>query len=118
MFQLVHGVTFRNSAGTLMQTGKYPGSKLSDKGYYYLDKIDNASNRMYYMIEGVLAYSKINRSEQAIALVDLNEIMNSIETDLEILIQQKQACILAAPQPTIEGASVLIYELFYNLINK
>ncbi|MNE40188.1 Phytochrome-like protein cph1 [compost metagenome] len=69
------------------------------------------------MIEGVLAYSAITSSERPIDVIDLNDVVDNIETDLEILIQKKHAKLQKGRLPVIEGASVLIYQLFYNLIN-
>jgi hypothetical protein len=69
------------------------------------------------MIEGVLTYSTLNSTEQKLDEVDLNQIFKNIENDLEILIQQKKATFNVKELPVIEGAQVLIYQLFYNLIN-
>ena len=69
------------------------------------------------MIDGVLNYSTLNQEQQPTERLDLNNILEHIETDLELAIQQKNATIRRGPLPQIEGASVLIYQLFYNLIN-
>jgi signal transduction histidine kinase len=50
-------------------------------------------------------------------IVDLNEILNNIITDLEILIHQKEAVIQLKPLPHIEGSPILLHQLFYNLVN-
>ncbi len=92
------------------------GTELSEKGKLYLNKIEQATNRMYAMIEGVLSYSSLNATDQIINPIDLNEIISNIETDIEILIHQKKGSIHKKSLPSIEGASVLIYQLFYNLI--
>ena len=83
----------------------------------YIRKVNSATDRMHMMIEGVLKYSMINAGEQNIGPVDLNEIIQSIETDLELVINEKLATINYEKLPTIEGAGILIYQLFYNLIN-
>jgi len=90
---------------------------LPDRARLFLDKIHNATERMFSMIDGVLAYSMLNASGQPIEKVDLNEVLKNIESDLEIIIQQKKATIKKGHLPTIEGASVLIHQLFYNLLN-
>ena len=69
------------------------------------------------MIEGVLAYSILNGSEQTIEPIDLNVIFGNIEIDLEVTIAEKKASLVKGRLPRIDGASVLIYQLFYNLIN-
>jgi signal transduction histidine kinase len=93
------------------------GDILPGRARLFLDKIHNATERMFSMIDGVLAYSMLNASEQPIEQVDLNDILKNIESDLEIFIQQKKAVVKKGRFPTIEGASVLIHQLFYNLLN-
>jgi signal transduction histidine kinase len=94
-----------------------PGSVFTAKARAYLEKINSAANRMLLMIEGVLHYSTINSTEQKTELVDLNRVIKNIESDLELPIMQKKATITCSGLPAIEGAPVLLYQLFYNLIN-
>lgn len=89
---------------------------LPDKVRTYLHKIGSAANRMYAMIDGVLAYSLIGNGKQLTEPVDLNRIMHDIITDLEVLIQQNNARISITQLPQISGYKVLLYQLFYNLI--
>jgi signal transduction histidine kinase len=89
----------------------------SAKARSHLEKINSAANRMLSMIEGVLHYSTINSTEQETEAVDLNRIIRAIETDLELPIGQKRATLNYSQLPTVEGAAVLLYQLFYNLIN-
>ncbi|HEY0060211.1 MAG TPA: ATP-binding protein, partial [Flavisolibacter sp.] len=72
---------------------------------------------MFSMIEGVLNYSVVNTTEQQIEPVDLNETLDSIKNDLELLVEQKKATIHCPDLPKIEGSAVLLYQLFYNLVN-
>ncbi|MEI9922006.1 MAG: ATP-binding protein [Bacteroidota bacterium] len=93
------------------------GTSIPAKGLNYVEKMRQASSRMYSMIEGVLKYSSLNEVHQDIDDVDLNEIVESIEADLEIMINQTGAKITKEALPTLQGAQVLLYQLFYNLIN-
>ena len=95
----------------------YLDGKLDDSASKFIDRIHVATDRMFNMIDGVLAYSKINADLQQPTLVDLNEIIKNIETDLEVSLQKTAGKIHYNNLPTIEGASVLLYQLFYNLIN-
>ncbi len=47
---------------------------------------------------------------------DLNQVMNEVLTDLEVVIQQKNAEISFPPLPVINAISTQIYQLFFNLI--
>ena len=89
----------------------------SAKGRLFLDKIRHATDRMVAMIEGVLHYSKVNVLDDAIEPVNLGEVVYSIRADLEIPIQQRNARIELSGAPVIHGIPILLYQLFYNLIN-
>jgi len=93
------------------------GERLGDKGNSYLDKVLNSTDRMVAMIDGVLAYSSVSATQLTAEDGDLNETLENIKSDLEIAIQQKGAQILYQDLPKLEGAPVLLYQLFYNLIN-
>jgi signal transduction histidine kinase len=93
------------------------GEGLPDQARVFLDKIEQATARMFSMIEGVLAYSILNGSEQTTEPIDLNVVLDDIESDLEVTIGEKRASLVRGQLPCIDGASVLIYQLFYNLIN-
>jgi signal transduction histidine kinase len=90
---------------------------LPQEAQTFLQKIMQATIRMGTMIDGVLAYSILNSNEHPMEPVDLNEIFVHIESDLELVIQETGAEIRRGELPKIEGARVLIYQLFYNLIN-
>ena len=49
--------------------------------------------------------------------IDLNEIIENIKTDLELIIYEKKSILIQVELPEIEGAPILIRQLFYNLIN-
>ncbi len=83
----------------------------------YLEKIHHSAVRMYSMIDGVLNYSSLNASHEPFETLDLNEIVRNAQTDLEVIIHEKQARIDIAALPSVNGIRVLIRQLFYNLLN-
>lgn len=93
------------------------GEEIPQKAKGFLSKIEVAANRMKAMIDGVLQYSSLNAKEKEMEGVDLNEIINHIKTDLELIISQKNAAINYQKLPIVFGSSILIYQLFYNLLN-
>ena len=94
-----------------------PNTTFSQNSLTYIQKVNSATDRMHTMIEGVLNYSVMNAGEQNIGPVDLNGIIQSIENDLELVINEKKASVNYKNLPLIEGAAVLLYQFFYNLIN-
>lgn len=92
-------------------------TKFSAESRTYVEKIESAAERMYSMIEGVLRYSMMTNLQEDITAIDLNNVLNQIESDLEVKIQERNASVRYSNLPVIEGAPVLIYQLFYNLVN-
>ncbi len=90
---------------------------ISVKGLQYISKIHKAANRMFNMIDGVLLYSSVEAQNNLIQDVDLNRLIESVKTDLELFLHEKNAEIHHHNLPQVEGAHVLLYQLFYNLIN-
>ena len=93
------------------------GAILPPRARVFLTKIEQSTQRMVMMIDGVLAYSTLNGSEQLIEPIDLNLIIEYVAGDLELSIEEKRARIVAGKLPQLDGSPVLIYQLFYNLIN-
>ena len=82
----------------------------------YLAKIEQSTTRMNNIIEGILAYSTIDKTQQPVETIDLSEVIENIKTDLELIIKDKGAILITCEFPEIEGAPILISQLFYNLI--
>lgn len=92
-------------------------SSLSEQGKRYLEKIAHSSNRMSNMIEGILAYSTGDFNEPDYESIDLTYLLQGVLTDLEMVIQQKDAKIDYHHLPVIQGNPFLLQQLFYNLLN-
>lgn len=94
-----------------------PATTLSTKTKSLLERVYVASDRIFAMINGVLAYSTVDASGHAIAKVDLQKIITQVTQDLEVLVEQKKVTIDYGNLPEIEGAEVLLYQLFLNLVS-
>lgn len=89
---------------------------LDTTAYRYFERIRVAANRMDTMIDGVLTYSTVSENVQPLERVDLNAVMENIETDLEVVLEDTADVIIRQALPVLEGAQVLLYQLFYNLV--
>nr|WP_315223694.1 ATP-binding protein [uncultured Flavobacterium sp.] len=92
-------------------------TNFNDKSKKYLQKIDQSALRMQTIIEGILAYSTLNKKTQPIEKINLDDVIENIKTDLELVIKEKGAILITSELPEIEGAPILIHQLFYNLIH-
>lgn len=92
------------------------GNQLSDRARTYLAKIDASTDRIYNMIDGVLLYASLNARQELTAMVSLEELVHSIEADLEVVIGESGATITHQALPPLKGSPTLLYQLLYNLI--
>ena len=98
-------------------------SRIRDVGFEkerseeYLAKIELSAQKMHGLIENLLSYSQVTNDEGSFEKVDLNEVLQSAKSDLEILISDKNARITAGRLPTISGIQFQLHQLFLNLIS-
>lgn len=93
-------------------------SVLPERAKNYLEKMEQTAGRMNDLIEGILNYSSLIDGQELFGKVDLNIILTEIQTDLEVLIGQKQATIdIEKALPLVNGSPVLLNQLLYNIIN-
>lgn len=93
------------------------GKMLSAQGLDYLDRMQNAAQRMQVLIQDLLKLSRITSRAQPFEQCDLNEVVKAVLSDLEITIEQKRAKVEVGDLPTLEADPVQMRQLFQNLIS-
>lgn len=91
-------------------------SILDEDGVYKLNTLMVLSRRMESLIEGLLHYSRIGRRELESTKIKVEDIIKQIKVILEASLPEKIDIRITRPLPPIMGDSVLIEELFTNLI--
>jgi len=81
-----------------------------------LTRIIKASERMQLLIGNLLSYSKASNDSGAIEPTDLNTLLRSIISDLEVLVRQKDADIRIIDLPVVAVNPSLARQVFQNLI--
>jgi PAS domain S-box-containing protein len=82
----------------------------------HLQKINTAAERMSGLIHSLLEYSRSTNLTPRFEKLDLNNLLRTILTDYELLIEQKEAIIKIDALPTIEAVPLQMNQLFFNLI--
>lgn len=90
---------------------------LAEKPKNYLSKIEQSAMRMSVLIKDILNFSQLEKKENRFRETDLNESLNTVMSDLEVLIQQKRAEISCDRLPTLEAIPQQMNQLFYNLLS-
>jgi signal transduction histidine kinase len=95
------------------------GSKsrdLDEEGQGFIQKILRASSRMQVLIKNILEFSKSAVHSDAFEETDLNLLLESILSDLEVSIEQKRAVFVIEPLPVLRILPGQLRQLFQNLI--
>lgn len=82
----------------------------------YVAKISTSARRMGELIKSVLNYSRLSNTAERFVETDLNQVLAGVESDFELLIEQKGAVIRRVSLPVIEGIPMHLSQLFANLI--
>ncbi|TDO82848.1 hypothetical protein EV143_102108 [Flavobacterium chryseum] len=82
----------------------------------YIDKIVHSATRMRSLINDVLNYSQLAKSEEQYIEVDLNEVVTNLISDYDLLIEQKKAKIHIDKLPFVNANPMQMTQLFRNLI--
>lgn len=91
-------------------------NQLSDKSLDFLKKTQDSANRMQILINDLLQYSRISKSEHHFESIHLNQIIADAWSNLAAMVEQKNALIHVDDLPDISGISFQISQLFFNLI--
>ncbi|RIV19016.1 PAS domain S-box protein [Fibrisoma montanum] len=80
-------------------------------------RMQKSANRMRSLVNDLLTYARLSNKPDGFGLVDLNHLIASVADDLEVTIQDKQAEVTLDTLPTVWGDTVLLRQLFQNLLS-
>ncbi|MBA7541706.1 Adaptive-response sensory-kinase SasA [subsurface metagenome] len=90
--------------------------KLDERGKDYIERMQSSTNRMQTMINKLLEYSRVTKRANLFSQVDLNDIVQTTLSDLEISIKKANAQIKVEDLPVIDADKIQMSQLFANLI--
>ncbi len=97
-------------------TRKY-GEVLTNEGQEYLTRMNNAAQRMENLINDLLSFSRVTRSDLKFEPTDLNQIFAEVLADLDVVERTKAQIELPDKLPSIETIPSQMRQLFQNLLN-
>ncbi len=92
------------------------GDELGDDGEEFIAFAVDGAERMREMIDGLLAYSRVETRGDPFERVDLNAVLEDVLLDLERRIAETSTEITATELPTVEGDASQLRQVFQNLI--
>ncbi|RQG98477.1 histidine kinase [Natrarchaeobius oligotrophus] len=93
------------------------GDDLDGDAREYIDFAVDGSDRMREMIDGLLAYSRIDTDESDVEPVDCNAVVDDVLTDLHVRIDETDAEITVDSLPAVAGNVHQLEQLFFNLLS-
>jgi signal transduction histidine kinase len=89
----------------------------SDETLMYMDRICASADSMRILIDNLLDFSRVSRSEKPFVNVSLNKILNEACNDLELIIEETGTRISASELPVLPVIPAQMKQLFYNIIS-
>ncbi|HYV93355.1 MAG TPA: response regulator [Chitinophagales bacterium] len=90
---------------------------IHEDGKKYLDKIQQAAQRMQTLIQDILTFSKVSVENKEFIESNMSELLNHVLEEMKPMLQAKNAHISVDPLPLLKVNPVLIHPLFFNLIS-
>ena len=91
-------------------------NQLDAQGNKFIRNIVNSCERMQALIDDLLEYSRVGRSEKPFDLIDCNLVFEDACANLQLAIRQDQASVTRGDLPRVRGDSFQLLQLFQNLI--
>jgi PAS domain S-box-containing protein len=92
------------------------GEQLGEQGRDYLERMQNAAQRMQTLIQDLLQLSRVTSRAQPFQPCDLARIAADVTGDLEVRIEQCGGRVEMENLPTIDADPLQMRQLFQNLI--
>lgn len=83
----------------------------------YLERMQNAAERMEGLINGLLTFSRVTTRAQPFVSIDLKKVVQDVISDLEVRLEQTHGRVEADTLPVIDADPLQMRQLFQNLLS-
>jgi PAS domain S-box-containing protein len=91
--------------------------RLDETGKEYAGRLVAAAHRMDGLIQDLLAYSRLSRTDIQLRPVNLDTVLTDVQTQLQTIIQERRAQItVEQPLPTVLGHAPTLAHVLANLV--
>lgn len=92
------------------------GDMLDDTAKEYINYSVEGAKRMYELINGLLAYSRISRKEITRTVVDTTKVIDIVKANLSLVLRERKCTIETSDLPVLLADQNQMIQLFQNLI--
>ncbi|SDK00536.1 ATP-binding protein [Natronorubrum texcoconense] len=91
--------------------------ELDEDGQEFIAYAVDGAKRMQEMIDGLLAYSRVDTQGDPFEVVDCEDVLENVLTDLEVRIEETDADITVESLPEVYGDPGQLRQVFQNLLD-
>jgi len=95
---------------------KHAATRLDDKGHRYLKMISESAKQMGDLVDDLLAFSRMSRTEMRQTMVPLDQLVKEIVHDLRQETQNRDIVWSIASLPTVSGDPSMLRLVLVNLL--
>jgi signal transduction histidine kinase len=106
----------RHVQGYVEMLQRAADGQLSDKAQRYLKTIAEASSEMGYLIDDLLAFSRMGRAEIGESRVDVGVLVQETIRGLDMVTKDRHIVWQTAPLPAVLGDSSMVKQVLANLV--
>ncbi len=106
----------RTISGYCDLLGRRYGDQLDEKAGGYVKLAVRGALRMQRLIDDLLAYSHVGKTNRPMEDVDLAEVLAEVMAGLEAAVEEGQATVEVGDLPTVRGNRLMLTQLFQNLL--
>jgi len=92
-------------------------SNLDEKGKDFLRLIRKETQHMLQLIDGLMAFSRFERQEVKLSLIDMVELTRTVVDELKTMIPNQGLSVNIRTLPPARGDRTMIQQVFYNLLS-
>lgn len=107
----------RSIAGYVQLLERRYETQLDEKALGYIRKSVAAAERMQQLIEGLLAYTRVNTQAKPHTMVPIEAVLRDIEANLAASLAESGAVLAHDPLPTVWADRLQVTQLMQNLIS-
>ena len=92
-------------------------NQLDAQANKFIGNIVDSCTRMQALIDDLLEYSRVGRTQKPFELIDCNQVFEDACANLQLAIRKNQASVTKGDLPRVMGDSFQLMQLFQNLVD-
>ena len=100
---------------TQLLSRRYTG-KLDSDADEFIDFAVNGANRMQYLIQDLLSYSRVDKQGSELSDIPSDRALQQALTNLRTTIEERGALVTSGPMPRVKANQIQLTQLFQNLV--